>query len=574
MSSYYSDDEVDVQVRHVRAPSPRRPPPQHYVQTVNRERPAYSGYRAGPVTLQPERTIIHTRSRSRERRSSPPEPQPQPPPMTMAPVVIHNKIVNEQSDSDDYSDETYHRHRRHGHHSRARAHSRVSSGSDASGIDDARDKWELERAREELSRLRMTNTAEKTDRDREEKLRERESRYKEDLELQRAKKELDDIKRRKQLEEEEKRIRKDIEMKRLEEERRELAAKQEREHAAEEAVRLWKLKEAEKIAKEKAEKEKADKEYQERLRIDLARSGMSEKDIEAILKKEKIKKEDEDKKKEHDQQLARPTYTRMSLRHLEVETLIYYKIDFEYDQVSAPPSRATNVPLCHSARSQPFGYTNTASSQKNRSPATSSSSAGCPSGSRTCSGSTRARSASSRRSGRRRSSSRWAATRSTTASISRRTSSSGCARRSADAASPLACSCPWPVPAQRKEPTSIAPATRLRRDLCVCVSPWDAAANKDTPSAFFFPSRSTKYVLPHLIFWIPGISPLSCLFMVWYTVYFFINGWVDPGPRSQTSRPKAASLCSWPTGGLFGIKYSRMLGSTEEYTGRDSRRQI
>ena len=348
MSSYYSDDEVDVQVRHVRAPSPRRPPPPHYIQTVNRERPAYSGYRAGPVTLQPERTIIHTRSRSRERRSSPPEPQPQPPQMSMAPVVIHNKIVNEQSDSDDYSDETYHRHRRHGHHSRARAHSRVSSGSDASGIDDARDKWELERAREELARLRMTNTAEKNDREREEKLRERESRYKEDLELQRAKKELDDIKRRKQMEEEEKRIRKDIEMKRLEEERKELEAKHERERAAEEAVRLWKLKEAEKIAKEKAEKEKADKEYVERLRIDLARSGMSEKDIEAVLKKEKIKKEDDEKKKEHDQQLARPTYTRMSLRHLEIDTLIYYKIDFEYDQVSAPRSRAT-MPLCHSA---------------------------------------------------------------------------------------------------------------------------------------------------------------------------------------------------------------------------------
>ena len=528
MSSYYSDDEVDVQVRHVRAPSPRRPPPQHYVQTVNRERPAYSGYRAGPVTLQPERTIIHTRSRSRERRSSPPEPQPQPPPMTMAPVVIHNKIVNEQSDSDDYSDETYHRHRRHGHHSRARAHSRVSSGSDASGIDDARDKWELERAREELSRLRMTNTAEKTDRDREEKLRERESRYKEDLELQRAKKELDDIKRRKQLEEEEKRIRKDIELKRLEEDRREQAAKYEREHAAEEAVRLWKLKEAEKIAKEKAEKEKADKDYQERLRIDLTRSGMSEKDIEAILKKEKVKKESEDKKKEHDQQLARPTYTRMSLRHLEVETLIYYKIDFEYDQVSPPSplSRAT-MPLCHSASANRLNTLTPPRLKKNRSPATSSSSAGCPSGSRTSSGSTRARSASSRRRGRRRSSSRWAATRST-ASISRRTSSSGCARRSADAASLPVCSCTSPVPARRREPARHRARNPLRPDLSVCPLPWTLRPTRIPPPFFFFISIC-QIRLPHLIFWIPGISPLSCLSVVWYTVYFFINGWGRPG---------------------------------------------
>ncbi len=35
--------------------------------------------------------------------------------------------------------------------------------------------------------------------------------------------------------------------------------------------------------------------------------------------------------------VTRPTYTRMSLQYLSLETLYYYKIDFERDSVSLTP---------------------------------------------------------------------------------------------------------------------------------------------------------------------------------------------------------------------------------------------
>jgi hypothetical protein len=102
--------------------------------------------------------------------------------------------------------------------------------------------------------------------------------------------------------------------------------------------------------KEKADKEAADKEYQRRLQEDLIRSGIDEKDIKAIMKKEKIKREDARKKedaKHHDhqeQQADRPTFTRMSLRHLDIDTLIAFKVDWEYDPVSTLPYRYKLMP--------------------------------------------------------------------------------------------------------------------------------------------------------------------------------------------------------------------------------------
>ncbi len=56
---------------------------------------------------------------------------------------------------------------------------------------------------------------------------------------------------------------------------------------------------------------------------DLINAGVDEKHIQAIIKKEKIKEKEKD----------RPTYTRMARRHLSIETLRIYNIDFDYDQV-------------------------------------------------------------------------------------------------------------------------------------------------------------------------------------------------------------------------------------------------
>lgn len=336
MSRYsYSSDEdsrIDVRVSRHRAPSPvRRPviPPQgpHYIQTVDvrRERPA-SYYQTGPVMLDPARTIVHTRSRSRERRSTPPSHTQTPAPV--APVVIHNKIYNEQSSDDDWSDDSHHRRRRGHTRSRSR-HSRASS------IDshDARERWELEQARRQLEELKLAQKAERED-GRVHK------QYREEAELKLAKAELDEIKRREAKEKEERRIRKEMELKRLEEERKEEEERERREKEKKLAIAEYKAKEAERIAKEKEEKERAEKEYQRRLQEDLIRAGVDEKDIEAIIKKEKIKRAAEDKKKEDEKnkggqgQVARPTYTRMSLKHLELETLYYFKLDWEYDPVN------------------------------------------------------------------------------------------------------------------------------------------------------------------------------------------------------------------------------------------------
>jgi hypothetical protein len=368
MSSHYgysSDEEsIDVRVRRHRAPSPMRrpapPPGPQYIQTVDigrREERPRAYYQQGPVLLDPGRTLVRTRSRSRERRTSPPSQAPAPAPV--APVVIHNKIYNEQSD-DDYSDDS--RHRRHHRRNRSRSRYSRASSSDSHHSADARERWELEQARRQLEELKMAHESER----KEGRLHKQ---YKEESELQRAKAELDEIKRReakekeerrirkemelKRLEEErkeeeekdrrereEKRIRKEMELKRLEEERKEQEEKERREKERQAAIAEYKAKEAERIQKEKEEKERADKEYQRRLQEDLIRAGVDEKDIEAIIRKEKIKrdadnkKKDDERKHEQQQQVARPTYTRMSLKHLDIETLYYYKIDWEYDPVS------------------------------------------------------------------------------------------------------------------------------------------------------------------------------------------------------------------------------------------------
>ena len=64
-----------------------------------------------------------------------------------------------------------------------------------------------------------------------------------------------------------------------------------------------------------------DEEYRRRLEQDLRKSGMDEKLISTVLKKDK------------DVDPERPTYTRMSLKHISVEVLNRHGIGFGYDQV-------------------------------------------------------------------------------------------------------------------------------------------------------------------------------------------------------------------------------------------------
>jgi hypothetical protein len=67
--------------------------------------------------------------------------------------------------------------------------------------------------------------------------------------------------------------------------------------------------------------------YHKRLEDDLRRSGMDERQIAVVPKKDKGVDPD------------RPTYTRMSRKHLSLETLDRYRVGYELDQVRAIPSR-------------------------------------------------------------------------------------------------------------------------------------------------------------------------------------------------------------------------------------------
>jgi hypothetical protein len=269
--SYYSDDE-DIDIRVER----RRSSPVHYVDV-----PAYQQRRPrqyyptdhSPSYLEPERTtIVATRSasrdRSRERMSSPVVPQ-------VAPVVINNRIYNEYSSDEE---ESHHRFQLSRPRHRSRSRSRSQSGA------------------KEL---------------------------KEEADLRRAKEELDGIKRRQAQAEEEARIKKELELKRLKEEEREAEEQKRRDKAAEEAVNRYKKQEMERIRREKEEESLREKEFKHRLQGQLIQSGLDEAQIAAILKNEKVPERKEEK--------PSPKYTRMARKHLSLETLRTFDVEYFVD---------------------------------------------------------------------------------------------------------------------------------------------------------------------------------------------------------------------------------------------------
>ncbi|KAK1959858.1 hypothetical protein LY78DRAFT_345622 [Colletotrichum sublineola] len=355
MSSYYSDsDDIDIRFSRRRAPSPG---PVNYVEARPRPRSYYASSQQ-PAFLAPERTVITTRTRSRERssgrRSSPP-PTSAPPVAAPAPppVIINNRIYNEHSDEeDDRHMQAYHpRHRSH-----SQGHS-PHSRSPSSGYM-TREEYEAERARQELAELRITQAREKEER-------RIQKEYREEAELQRAKRDLEDIRSREARAIEEKRFKTQIELEKYQEEMRlaDLAKKREKEAA--DAVERYKRKEQERLAqekkeeearekefqrrlqeerqkemdrlaKEKREKEEREKEYQRRLQEDLIKSGLDEKAIAAILKKEKIPEPHSHKPNPDPANTlavagSRPTYTRMARKHLSIETLRTYHVEWELD---------------------------------------------------------------------------------------------------------------------------------------------------------------------------------------------------------------------------------------------------
>lgn len=260
-----------------------------------------------------------------------------------------------------------------------------------------REEWEAEQSRKNLEKVQLANA-------RDDEERRILKKYREEEELKQSRRELDAMKEREAREAEEERIMKAIDLKRLrakdaakaESDRREKEAnaaveeykrkelervtnekklKDQKEREAAEAIERYKREEKERIAKEKAEKEAKEKEYQKRLREDLVKSGLDDEAIDAIMKKEKIKKESSPQPNYrplphhgmapnmgqishvphtglvrpmgqpnhvvHTNQAApmavvqnpRPTYTRMARRHLSIESLRAYGVEFDLDDV-------------------------------------------------------------------------------------------------------------------------------------------------------------------------------------------------------------------------------------------------
>lgn len=233
----------------------------------HRPRPHY--YARGDRHLEIASSSRYERSRSRDRRERPVTPQP---------IVINNRIENFQDDPDDFVDD-----RRYLEIARQERRRSVSRTRDPGYM--SREDYELERTRKELERYKLAA----------------------------------------QREEDEKMVRKEMELKRLRDEKRAEQEKKEKKEAEERAVKEWKAKEAEKKEKERKEKEAREKEYKERLEDDLRRSGMGDREIALVLKK--------DKDKQDGVPADRPTFTRMARRYLSIETLNYFRIDYQLDTV-------------------------------------------------------------------------------------------------------------------------------------------------------------------------------------------------------------------------------------------------
>jgi len=206
------------------------------------------------------------------------------------------------------------------------ARRRASPSSSRERARPTREDWEAENTRRELEHLHLTREREKAERRITED-------FKTNSELQAAKRELDEIKRREAMAEEEKRIKKELEHKRLKEEREKAEEAERIKKEAEAAVERYKQEETERRMKEAKEREEAEKEYQRRLQEDLVNSGVDEKAIAAIMKKEKVPEAEAEAiaQAQANQALGRPTYTRMARKHLSIETLRTYAIEWDYD---------------------------------------------------------------------------------------------------------------------------------------------------------------------------------------------------------------------------------------------------
>ncbi|KAI9749940.1 MAG: hypothetical protein M4579_006675 [Chaenotheca gracillima] len=123
----------------------------------------------------------------------------------------------------------------------------------------------------------------------------------------------------KRITEEKKRLKDQLYLEQIEAEKKKLRDAEERKVFEQQAVENWKKKEKEKAEKEKAEAAKKDDDYKQRLKADL---GLSDLQISKIIKKDT----------ENAVDLRRTTFTKISRRHISIETLRTYGLDYKLDE--------------------------------------------------------------------------------------------------------------------------------------------------------------------------------------------------------------------------------------------------
>ena len=165
------------------------------------------------------------------------------------------------------------------------------------------------------------------------------------FEFEKMKHELEDMRRRDEEKEREEHARARFEEEKLMEEAKKAKKKKEDEAFRKKAIEEHEEKVKEEKKKEAEKKEKMEEEYKKRVRKDLEKAGLDEDEVEKLLK---------GKHKEHGHghshghghghghghdnhhvmDLTRPTYIRVHRRHLSPETLNFYDLPWDWDEVN------------------------------------------------------------------------------------------------------------------------------------------------------------------------------------------------------------------------------------------------
>ena len=179
-----------------------------------------------------------------------------------------------------------------------------------------------------------------------------------DYETEKRLKRLEELEKREREEQEKKKIEEELLIEKVKEEAKKAARKKEEEELKKKAIEEYNIKQKEKEEKAKEEKKKADEEYKERMQKTLRANGLTEEQIEQVLKKGEGKDKGKGKAEGHEHHgsmvvhdghaahgghghadmlaltMARPTHIKVNRKHLEPETLDLYQLPWDYDPVS------------------------------------------------------------------------------------------------------------------------------------------------------------------------------------------------------------------------------------------------